>query len=104
MRSLHVFVAHGDWNHKVDVKMIQYVDNEAKQHNQTCVLKVGQLDIHGAELNTPTDVGGGRRWRLETHRVPIGRLQVFKMSHDLVVIDLVIHEFALVSGNRVSFK
>jgi len=49
------------------------------------VLKVGQLNFHRAELDAPTD--GAVWWRrLEPHRLPVGRLDVFKVVRRVGVV------------------
>ena len=55
----------GDWDDKIYVKMVDYIGDEAQGHDQAGVLKICELDVHGSELNPPSDVGVLRWWRLE---------------------------------------
>jgi hypothetical protein len=39
--SAHVLVSERDWDDAVQVKVVEAVDNQTHQHDQTAVLKVG---------------------------------------------------------------
>lgn len=77
--------------------MVANVGEHAKKNNETGVLKICELDVHCSELYTPTDLRVLAGWRLESHAVPICRLDVFKVRYEVVIVDLGFNEFALVS-------
>lgn len=70
--SLHILVGKTDGDDEVDVEMVDHVHQKTHEHDQAGVLEVGELDVHGPELDSPPDVRslGGRR--LEPHGVPVG--------------------------------
>ena len=43
-----------------------------------------------------------RRWRFESQRIPVGRLNIFEVRHELTVVNLVLDMFALIGWNWVS--
>jgi len=53
--SVHVLVDHGHRHDEVDVKMVDDVDEQAKGDDETRVFEVCQLNVHGSELNAPSD-------------------------------------------------
>lgn len=104
MREIHIFIHLGYWHNEVDIKVIDYVDDQTEGNNEARVLEISQLDVHRAELHAPPDRRVLRWRRLEPERIPVGWLQVFEMARQVIVIDLVVHELAFVSGHRVSPK
>ena len=65
MGEIHVFVNLGNWHDEVDIEVINYIDNEAEGNDEARVLKVGELNVHCAELNSPSDARILRWGRLE---------------------------------------
>lgn len=71
----HVLLHLRDGNEEVEFES-EY--GACEQDNKGCeggILEVGQLQLHWAELHAPTNVRVRRR-RLESHRLPIRRLDV----------------------------
>jgi hypothetical protein len=104
MSSFHIIVSHGDRKNKVHVEVINNICNKPKSHDQAGVFKVSQLDVHGSEFYSPSDVGVLRRWWLEPERVPVRRLEVFEMRNEIFIIDLFLNMFSFVRRNGVSGK
>lgn len=75
---LHVLVDALDGDVKVEVEGKDGAGDEDDEDGEGSVLKVGHLDLHGAELYPPADVVVGGR-RLEAHVLPVGRLEVLKV-------------------------
>jgi hypothetical protein len=100
--SLHVLIGKADWDNEVDVEVVHNIDHQSQQHNQTRVLEVSKLDVHGPELHSPPDLGvvGGRR--LEPERVPVGGLQVLEVHDVIVVINLLLHVFSLIGRHWIA--
>ena len=88
LRPLDVVVDLGERN--VKVERVRQDDPREEDHKdrERRVLKVGKLDLHRPELYPPPNGRPGRR-RLEPHRLPVGRLQVFKVDGRRVVVHLV---------------
>ena len=84
--------------------MIAYVRHKTKKHYETCVLEVSKLDVHGSKLHAPSDLAVLRRWRFESHGVPICRLYIFKVGGDFIIIYLVLQELAFVCWYRITSK
>lgn len=83
--ALHVHIHLRERHIQVEAEMQDGARQQYNKHAEGCVLKVGQLDLHRSELDAPADPVARRR-RLEAHRLPVGRLQVFKVVVRLVVI------------------
>lgn len=101
MGPLHVLVDLRDRDDEVDVEVVDDVDDETEGHDKARVLEVRQLNVHGPELYSPPDIRIMRWWWLETKGVPIGRLQIFKMTGEVLVIYLILDELALVGRDRI---
>jgi hypothetical protein len=71
MSSLHVVISHSDRDDEIYVEVVNNIRDQTKGNDQAGVLKVSQLDVHGPELNSPTDVGVLGWWWLESKRVPV---------------------------------
>lgn len=56
MGSFHVGISHGDRHYKVNIEMVDHVCYESHGNDETCILKVGHLDVHGSEFDPPADV------------------------------------------------
>ena len=56
MRSFHVGISHGDWRYEVNIEMVDHVCYESHGNDETRVLKVCHLDVHGSEFDSPADV------------------------------------------------
>lgn len=85
LRALHVVVHLADGYQKVQ---LERQDDARQQHHETAngrILKVGQLNFTRPELHTPSNCRLWRR-RLETHRLPVGRLDALKVVHLLHVV------------------
>jgi hypothetical protein len=76
----------GDGNVKVGVEAEDGTGNKDDKDGKGSVLKVGQLNLHATELDSPANGAGLRWWGLEAHGLPVGRLQVLKVVGGLVVI------------------
>jgi len=102
MSSVHVFIWLCNWDKEIYIEMVDHIGDETHHYNETGVLEISDLDIHGSELDPPSDVGSlSWRW-FESHWVPICRLNIFKVACDLVIINLIFHEFTLVCWYWVS--
>lgn len=99
--SLHVGICFSNWDNEINIKMVNDIDNQTKHNDETSVFKVSKLDIHCSKFNSPSDLGIVRRWRLESKRIPVCRLNILKVGHEVFVIDLFLDEFSLVRWNRV---
>jgi hypothetical protein len=55
MRSVHVFVYQSNWHNKVDIKIIDDVNQQAKKYDECCILVVSELNIHGPKFNSPSN-------------------------------------------------
>ena len=76
--------------------MVDNIRHHAHQDEQTCVLKVSELDIHWPKLDSPSNLAF-MTWRwFEPHRVPVCRLKVFKMRSDMVIVNLILHVLSLI--------
>lgn len=71
MSSLHVFIGHCNRDDEIYVKVVDHISDKSEGNDQAGVLKISQLDVHGPELNSPTDVGVLGWWWLESKRVPV---------------------------------
>lgn len=78
MSSLHVLVNLSDRDVEVKAKAENDTSNKNDEDSKGCVLEVGDLDLHGPELDTPADIIVGR-WGLEAHVLPVCALNVLKM-------------------------
>lgn len=89
--GLHVLVDLGDGDVEVEVEGEDGAGDEDDEDGEGGVFEVGDLDLHGPELDAPADavVGGGR---LEAHVLPVCALDVFE------VVGLVEIEFLQVLG------
>jgi len=81
MRSLHIFVYFADRSDEIDVEVVDHIVDHDEQHNHGSILEVSQLNVHGPELHSPADLGVDGRRGLQTHRVPVGALQVLEVLH-----------------------
>ena len=99
--SLHVGICFSNWDNEINIKMVNDVDNQTKHNDETSVFKVSKLDIHCSKFNSPSDFGIVRRWRLEPKRIPVCRLNVLEVRHNVVVINLFFDELSLVRRHRV---
>lgn len=77
--SFHVLIDKRNRHDEVNIIVIDHVGDHADKHRECCVLEVGKLDVHRPELHPPADVRVNSRGRLESQRVPVGRLQVLEM-------------------------
>ena len=84
--------------------MIDNINYESSKNQETCVLIIGELYVHGSELNPPSYFGVMRWWRFEPQRIPIGTLDVFEVRGHVVVIDLFLEELTRVSWKRISME
>lgn len=75
---LHVLVDFDDGDVEVEVEGQDGAGDEHDEDGEGGVLKIRDLDLHGAEFDAPPDVVVGRR-RLEAHVLPVGRLDVLKV-------------------------
>ena len=100
--SFHVDVGHGDWNDKVDIKVVDHICNETHEDDEASVLEVSDLNIHSSEFNSPPYVRFLVWWWLESQGVPVGGLEVLKMHSDVVVVDMLFHELTFVSRDWIS--
>ena len=75
---LHVLVDIRDGDQEVVLVAEQDSGQDDDEAADGGVLKVGQLELARPELDPPANLGVGRR-RLEPHRLPVGRLDVFKV-------------------------
>mmetsp|Transcript_14707 Transcript_14707/g.25440 ORF Transcript_14707/g.25440 Transcript_14707/m.25440 type:complete len:302 (+) Transcript_14707:907-1812(+) len=73
----------------VQIEVVRKNDarNQHYKDGQRGILKVSELDIHGAELDAPSDIRIQRR-RFEPHTVPVGALNVFKVVHVLGIVQI----------------
>lgn len=55
MSSIHVLISHGNWHDEVNIEVVDHIDNETHHHNQACVLKVSDLDIHSSKFYAPSN-------------------------------------------------
>lgn len=78
MGGLHVLVDAGDGDVEVEAEAEDGAGDEDDEDGEGGVLEVGHLDLHGAELDAPPDVGARRR-RLEPHVLPVGALDVLEV-------------------------
>ena len=84
--ALHVLIHLADGDQEVELVGEDDARQEHHEADDGGVLKVGELHLAGPELHTPADVATGG-WRLEAHRLPVGRLDVLKMVHvDRVIL------------------
>ena len=79
MSTLHVLVDELDGQHEVKVEGVDYVCDHSDAHRECCILKVCQLDVHRTELDAPSDVRILIGRVFKSQRVPVGRLDVFKV-------------------------
>ena len=70
--SLHVLVLQGNGQNQVQVEVVNYVSQKSDCDDEAHVLEVCHLDVHGPELNPPSDLGVLGWRRLEPHGVPVG--------------------------------
>jgi len=56
MSSFHVGVSHGDWHYEVNVEMVYHICNKSHGNDETRILKVCHLDIHGSEFDPPANI------------------------------------------------
>jgi len=78
----------GDRNVKVGVETEDCTGDQDDKDGKRSILKIGQLNLHGSELDTPTD-RARLGWRgLEPHGLPVGALKVLKVVRGLVVVHI----------------
>mmetsp|Transcript_2084 Transcript_2084/g.5073 ORF Transcript_2084/g.5073 Transcript_2084/m.5073 type:complete len:318 (-) Transcript_2084:1193-2146(-) len=95
-------------------RQVQNENDTRQQHDKHCerrILEVGDLQLHAAELNAPTDVVLGcsgedalvRRRRLPTHRLPVGALQILEVVDvdPVVQVDAVLVDHERVAREKV---
>ena len=99
--SFCIGICFSNWDNEINIKMVNDIDNQTEHNNETSVFKVSKLDIHCSKFNSPSDLGILGRWRLESERIPVCRLNVLEVGHKVVVIDLFLDEFSLVRRHRV---
>mmetsp|Transcript_5437 Transcript_5437/g.9172 ORF Transcript_5437/g.9172 Transcript_5437/m.9172 type:complete len:339 (+) Transcript_5437:1060-2076(+) len=102
MSTLHVNVGERDGNDEVNVEVVDHVGDQPQQNDETRIFEVGHLNVHGAELDPPANVGSLGGGRLEPQGVPVGRLQVLEVAHEVLVVNLLLHELTFVGRNRVA--
>lgn len=56
MRSFHVGISHGDWRYEVNIEMVDHVCYESHGNDETRVLEVRHLYVHGSEFDSPADI------------------------------------------------
>lgn len=72
---LHVLIHFADGDQEIELVRKDNSGEKNDEANVSSVLKVRYLGLARSELNPPTD-GALRRWWLEAHRLPVGRLQI----------------------------
>lgn len=87
LRALHVLVHERQRHVKVDRERQNHTRKQNNKHGKRSVLKVRHLDLHRTELDTPPNVPA-QGWWLEPHRLPVGRLQVFKVVDGRLVVEI----------------
>mmetsp|Transcript_7375 Transcript_7375/g.20088 ORF Transcript_7375/g.20088 Transcript_7375/m.20088 type:complete len:427 (+) Transcript_7375:759-2039(+) len=88
LRAVHVFVHLGDGHEEVEVEGEDGARDEEDEHGEGGIFKVRHLDLHGAELRAPANVGH-HGWRgLPAHRVPVGALEALKVVRVLLVVEV----------------
>lgn len=58
-------------HNKVERKTVHNIYNHAHEDSESCILKVSELDVEGAEFNTPTNLAIVGRGTLKPHCVPV---------------------------------
>mmetsp|Transcript_21659 Transcript_21659/g.53028 ORF Transcript_21659/g.53028 Transcript_21659/m.53028 type:complete len:232 (+) Transcript_21659:999-1694(+) len=86
VRGLHVLVHLRDRDVEVEREGEDGPRHEGDEDGEGRVLEVGQLHLHRAELDTPSDFLARRR--LEPDALPVRRLDVLEVVHVLGVIEL----------------
>ena len=66
-----------DWDVEIELEGENCSRQENYEHHEGGVFKVCELQVQGAELNAPSNVGVCGR-RLESHGLPVGGLDVLK--------------------------
>jgi len=75
----------GDGHVKVQVEAEDRSGQQDDEHRVGGVFEIGELNLHASELDPPTDGRiDGRGF--EPHRLPICRLNVFKVIHRRLVV------------------
>ncbi len=78
MCGFHIFGRARDGDVEIEVVGEDGAGDEDDEDAEGGVFKVGDLDLHAAEFDAPAYVGV--RWgRFESHVLPVGGLEVFKM-------------------------
>jgi len=83
---LHVLGCLGNRNVEVQVEAEDRSGDQNEEDRKGGVLIIGNLDLHGTKLDTPANVVAWW-WRLETHVLPVGGLQILEMI-DFVKVKL----------------
>lgn len=66
VRSFHVLIDLGNRHNKVDVEVVDHIDDEAEGDDEACVFEVCKLDVHSAELNAPSNIWSLWWWWFES--------------------------------------
>jgi hypothetical protein len=80
MGSIHIFINQANRHYEIKVKVIDDVSDLSKQNYKSCVFKVSDLNVHGSEFYSPPNIAGQGWRRFESEGIPVGGLQIFKMS------------------------
>ena len=59
---LHILIDEGDRQDEVEVECADDVGNHTDAYSEGSIFEVCDLDVHGAELDTPADVSILRWW------------------------------------------
>jgi hypothetical protein len=78
MSRLHILGDSRDRNVEIQIEGQNGTGDQDEENAEGSILEIGYLDFHWTKLDTPSNIGATRRW-LETHVLPIGGLQVFKV-------------------------
>lgn len=78
MGGLHVVGSTGDRDVEVKIEAKDRPRDQYDKDGESGILKIGDLDFHGPELDAPARVFV-MWWRLEAHVLPICGLKVFEV-------------------------
>lgn len=70
-----------DWDVEVDSKREDCSGEQDDEYGKRSILKVGDLDLHTAELDPPPDALAGWWW-LETHMLPVCGLNILELIRE----------------------